>query len=93
MRSASALASSLIAVACAYALRGPGGDAIARAAGSGVLSPGRLAEKQRLSGEIDRGEVIHLADLQATALDNAVASAMYILKGSNPTPTHWEPRS
>ena len=48
---------ALIAVGCAYVLRGPGGDPIARAAGSGVLSPGRLAEKQRLSGKIDRGEV------------------------------------
>ncbi len=42
----------------AYALRGRGGDPIARAAGSGVLSPGRLEEKQRLSGQIDRGEVV-----------------------------------
>ena len=51
------IAGALIAVGCAYVLRGRGGDPIARAAGSGVLSPGRLAEKQRLSGKIDRGEV------------------------------------
>ena len=51
------LVGAAIAVGCAYVLRGPGGDPIARAAGSGVLSPGSLAEKQRLSGEIDRGEV------------------------------------
>ena len=52
------IAGALIAVGCAYILRGPGGDAIARAAGSGVLTPGRLAAKQELSGEIDRGEVV-----------------------------------
>ena len=46
------------AVSLAFALRGRGGDPIARAAGSGVLSPGRLEEKQRLSGQIDRGEVV-----------------------------------
>ncbi len=51
------IAGAMLAVGCAYALRGPGGDPIARAAGSGVLTPGRLAEKQRLSGKIDRGEV------------------------------------
>jgi aquaporin Z len=48
---------ALIAVCCAYVLRGRGGDPISRAAGSGVLSPGWLREKQRLSGQIDRGEV------------------------------------
>jgi aquaporin Z len=52
------IAGALLAVSCAYALRGRGGDPIARAAGSGVLTPGSLAEKQRLSGQIDRGEVV-----------------------------------
>ena len=52
------IAGALIAVGCAYVLRGRGGDPIARAAGSGVLSPGSLEEKQRLSGQIDRGEVV-----------------------------------
>ncbi len=52
------IAGALIAVGCAYVLRGPGGDPIARAAGSGVLTPGSLEEKQRLSGKIDRGEVV-----------------------------------
>ena len=52
------LVGAAIAVGCAYILRGRGGDPIARAAGSGVLSPGSLEEKQRLSGEIDRGEVV-----------------------------------
>ena len=52
------IAGALIAVGCAYVLRGRGGDPIARAAGSGVLTPGSLEEKQRLSGQIDRGEVV-----------------------------------
>jgi aquaporin Z len=52
------LAGALIAVGCAFVLRGRGGDAIAYAAGSGVLDEGSLAAKQRLSQEIDRGEVV-----------------------------------
>jgi aquaporin Z len=52
------LAGALLAVGCAYILRGPGGDPISRAAGSGVLTPGSLAQKERLSEEIDRGEVV-----------------------------------
>jgi hypothetical protein len=48
---------ALIAVAIASVLRGRGGDAIARAAGSGVLDEGSLAAQKKLSGEIDRGEV------------------------------------
>lgn len=51
------LAGALIAVAIASVLRGRGGDAIARAAGSGVLDEGSLAAQKELSGEIDRGEV------------------------------------
>ena len=52
------LLGALIAVGCAYVLRGAGGDPISRAAGSGVLTPGSLEEKQRLSGEIDRGDIV-----------------------------------
>ena len=52
------LAGALIAVGCAFVLRGRGGDAIAYAAGSGVLDEGSLAAKQRLSQDIDRGEVV-----------------------------------
>ena len=51
------IAGALIAVGCALILRGKGGTAISVAAGSGVLDPGQLAEKQRLSEAIDRGEV------------------------------------
>lgn len=52
------LSGALIAVGCAYVLRGRGGDPIAYAAGSGVLDEGSHAAKQRLSGQIDRGEVV-----------------------------------
>jgi aquaporin Z len=52
------IAGAIIAVACAYVLRGRGGDAISYAAGSGVLDEGRLAAKQRLSQQIDRGDVV-----------------------------------
>lgn len=52
------LAGALIAVGCAFVLRGKGGDAISYAAGSGALDEGSLAARQRLSQAIDRGEVI-----------------------------------
>jgi len=49
---------AMIAVGCAFVLRGRGGDAIARAAGSGVLDQGSLAAKQELSQGIDSGKVV-----------------------------------
>lgn len=49
---------ALIAVGFAYVLRGRGGDAIARAAGSGVLDERSFAAKQRLAQDIDRGAVV-----------------------------------
>src|ERR1700677_2286325 len=52
------LAGALIAVGIASVLRGMGGDAIARAAGSGVLDRGSLAAKERLSAAIDRDESV-----------------------------------
>ncbi len=52
------VAGALIAVGCAYVLRGGGGDPISYAAGSGVLDEGALVAKQRLSQQIDRGEVV-----------------------------------
>ena len=52
------LAGALIAVAFAYILRGPGGDPISRAAGSGVLTPGALERKARLASDIDAGRVV-----------------------------------
>jgi aquaporin Z len=60
------LAGALIAVGCAYVLRGAGGDAISYAAGSGDLDEGRLVAKERLSREIDQGEVVPsgIADTQ-----------------------------
>jgi aquaporin Z len=52
------LAGALIAVGCAFVLRGRGGDAISYAAGSGALDEGSLAARQRLSQAIDWGDVI-----------------------------------
>src|SRR5262245_14169511 len=52
------LAGMVIAVGCAYVLRGRGGTAISRAAGSGVLTPGSLEAAKRLSQEIDEGREI-----------------------------------
>ena len=53
------LAGAAIAVAFAYILRGPGGDPIARAAGSGVLDAGAAwRRRQRLSRDIDAGRVV-----------------------------------
>jgi aquaporin Z len=51
------LLGAAIAVGCAVILRGPGGDPIAHAAGSGVLTAGRLAEKAKLARDIDDGTV------------------------------------
>jgi aquaporin Z len=47
---------ALIAVGCAYVLRGPGGDETARAAGSGLLRERRLARRERRAGRSDGGE-------------------------------------
>jgi aquaporin Z len=52
------LAGALIAVGCAMVLRGRGGGVIGRAAGSGVLDPGVLAAKARMSKEIEQGKVV-----------------------------------
>ena len=48
---------ALIAVGCAVVLRGRGGSAISRAAGSGALDAGAHRERQRLSKAIEHGEV------------------------------------
>jgi aquaporin Z len=50
------IAGALIAVSFAFILRGRGGDPISHAAGSGVLTPGRLQRRNRLSQDLDRGE-------------------------------------
>jgi aquaporin Z len=52
------LLGAAIAVGCAVILRGRGGDPIAHAAGSGVLDPGDLAQKAKLSKDIDTGAVV-----------------------------------
>jgi len=51
------LIGAAIAVGCAIILRGRGGDPIAHAAGSGVLSGGRLQERNKLARGIDEGAV------------------------------------
>jgi aquaporin Z len=56
------IAGALIAVGFATVLRGRGGDAISRAAGSGVLDRGELAAKARLSEKIEQGKVVPDAD-------------------------------
>ena len=50
------LIGAVIAVACAVILRGRGGDAISRAAGSGLLSPGAAEEKAKLAQQIEEGK-------------------------------------
>jgi hypothetical protein len=49
------VAGALIAVGFAFALRGRGGDAISRAAGSGVLDEEALTAKSKLSEDIEHG--------------------------------------
>ena len=51
-------AGTLIAVGCALVLRGRGGDAISRAAGSGVLDEGALAAQAELPEETGPGKVL-----------------------------------
>ena len=48
------IAGALIAVGCAYVLRGGGGDPISYAAGSGALDTGAHQDKQQPSRAIDR---------------------------------------
>jgi aquaporin Z len=50
------IAGALIAVGCAFVLRGKGGGVIGYAAGSGVLDAASLAAKQRHSQAIERGD-------------------------------------
>ncbi len=52
------LIGAAIAVGFAIILRGRGGDPISHAAGSGVLTPGSLEAKAKLSREIDNGKVV-----------------------------------
>ena len=51
------LAGAVIAVGCAWILRGGGGDPISHAAGAGVLTPGQRAAATKLANEIDAGQV------------------------------------
>jgi hypothetical protein len=47
-------------------LRGRGGDPISHAAGAGVLTPGRAAEKAKLARDIDTGKVVAAPGLEPT---------------------------
>lgn len=51
-----------------------------------LLAAGGADINAIVTAQIDQGELIHLADLQASALDDATASAMYVWKGANPSP-------
>jgi aquaporin Z len=50
------LAGALAAVGCAYVLRGRGGDPTSYAAGSGILDPRGLGDKQALSQQLQASE-------------------------------------
>jgi len=65
------LAGAVIAVGCAFVLRGRGGDVISRAAGSGVLDDGSLAASKRLAQQIDRGDYVPpgISDTDASSTD------------------------
>ena len=52
------VAGALIAVGFALVLRGRGGDAISRAAGSGELGQGALAAKAKLAEGIEQGKIV-----------------------------------
>lgn len=52
------VAGTLIAVGCAYILRGGGGDPTSYAAGSGSLDAAALTERQRLLRTVERGHAI-----------------------------------
>jgi aquaporin Z len=51
------LTGAMIAVGCAWILRGRGGSPISQAAASGLLDPGSRRRRQRLARKIERGEV------------------------------------
>ena len=63
------LIGAAIAVGCAIILRGRGGDPISHAAGSGVLTPGRVQEKAKLAHDIDAGKVV-APGLEPTSTEN-----------------------
>ena len=52
------VAGMLIAVGSAFVLRGRGGDAISRAAGSGRLGEAASAARAELSQDVEQGKVV-----------------------------------
>ena len=73
------LLGAAIAVGCAVVLRGRGGDPISRAAGAGVLTPGDLKAKAKLSAEIEQGKIVPPGPRQTSAYFAAIA----MIVGSN----------
>ena len=55
-----------------------------------LLSANGADINETVRGQIDRGEINHLADLQATDYVDAENSALYIWKGENPAPAPCE---
>ncbi len=51
-----------------------------------LLAAGGADINAIVTGQVDRGELIHLANLQASDLADATASALYVWKGANPSP-------
>lgn len=77
------IAGALIAVGCAYILRGRGGDPISIAAGSGTLDPDTLRERHRLAEQIERGELT-LSDILARER-SALARSAHAAPPQQPT--------
>jgi Major intrinsic protein len=77
------LLGAAIAVGCAVVLRGRGGDPISRAAGAGVLTPGDLEAKAKLSGEIEQGKIVPPGLRQTSAEAFPYLAAIAMIVGSN----------
>ena len=83
------LIGAVIAVGFAYILRGRGGDAISRAAGSGVLDEGSLQRQKRLSDAMQKSlatpEVVARLDKMGTQLTPAYGAEFDALIGREAT--------
>ena len=94
------LAGAMIAVGFAYVLRGPGGDPISRAAGSGALTPGALSPRRGLPatstpvGSCRPGQPSAMTHSRSRALDHAFTpvgcpAGMAGLRPVNANPDRW----
>ena len=78
-------AGALIAVGFAFVLRGRGGGVISRAAGSGVLDEGALADRARLSKDIERGKVVPRGHHRhRSAAERAITGATLTSRNDDP---------